>query len=177
MREDRSDTLPPVNPDQYRHVFREVMIGDEDQPGVLKQFGLSVKKLAELSGIHRPTIQHYISGRWFPTPLTASKLAKALDIPWEEFRKHIVMREYQSYFPNLIVFGEVREDKAKRDFYKRRAESIKAHEAAKEQADQYGVRCGVILPPLRRSDKAIKLGTDDDRDLLRRISERDALAA
>jgi transcriptional regulator with XRE-family HTH domain len=134
-------------------------------------------RLSQQSGVDRGSISRYISGVRFPCPEYASKIAKALGVPWSEFRRQIVMRERPSHLSNLIVFGEVRETKSKRDFHQRQTQSIAQHKAAKDAAKAYGGRCDFSLVPTISGDRAVMVGYEDDRELLRRIYEMDALAA
>jgi transcriptional regulator with XRE-family HTH domain len=149
VRLDKSEALPAVDPKDYKGVFRAVMVGDDDRPGLLKQVDMSVVKLARIAAIKRPNIQAYLSGKRFPSPENAIKIARALGIPWESFRQMIVMRDRRSLFPKLTVFGEVREDKAKREYHRRASESMKEVAAGKAS----GMLDGVLLAPLTRPEQ------------------------
>jgi len=133
-----------VNPLEYRHVFGAVMIGNEEEPGLLKQAGLSIAELARRTGIRREHLQRYLSGDRFPGATNGRRIADALGIPWKEFRLKIVTRERQCYCPDLIVYGERRQDEERPKFRKRLEANYKAVRESKEN----GQLKRVILPSL-----------------------------
>jgi hypothetical protein len=134
------EDLPSVNPEDYRHVFRDVVFGKNGEPGLIQKAGLSVPKFAELSNSKAPNIYAYKSGARFPTRVKAMEMAEALDIPFDDFGKMIVMRLRQSYCPDLFVNG-IRRKAVKRARYERQQE----HNYTLRQG---GVFYGTNLPPL-----------------------------
>ena len=134
------EDLPPVNPEDYRHVFRDVVFGKNGKPGLIQQAGLSILKFAELANTKAPNIHAYKRGARFPTRAKAREIAEALDVPFDEFSLMIVMRERQSFRPDLFL-GGIRRKTVKRSRFEHEQEYTYT-------LRQGGIYVGTNLPPL-----------------------------
>jgi transcriptional regulator with XRE-family HTH domain len=166
---DNSKRIQALNPEKYRHVFGEVMLGWDEQPGLLKQAGFNVSGFCSNAGITRSQFYRYRSGENFPDRVTGRKMCDVLGVTWEEFCELVVMRQKQKFMPDLFVKGVRHQVTDRRKFDAMRKATFKRREDARST--------GIpdVLPPLDYVCAEVPKGdpsrdTCDGDDCYRRVT-------
>ena len=125
-----NEELAVVNPDEYRGVFKQA---------IREHSALPLSQIAKRAGMSSSQMTFYTTGKLFPSPETASRIASALEITFREFRRKIVMRNQHGFHSHLYVFGEkCRTQKRKRlDEHKRKTIAMQKEGFGIEHMPEY----------------------------------------